>query len=256
MASANVELVRSIVAEWARGDYSSTGWAHPEIDYAVADGPTPGRWRGVTEMGRAWGEWLSGAFEDWRVIVEDVRELDDRRVLTLGHFTARAKSSGLELGEALETRGASLFEIDDGKVTKLVIYWDQERALAELGPVTAGAHAYAERGLEGLADTWHEDIVYEEDPHFPGAGVHRGRDAVLARFREYEEQLGRSDVAIESIEERGEQVVVVWRQSGVTPGAEVPFEHRWAWLVRMRNGRAVRIRAFFDPDEARRGAEG
>jgi ketosteroid isomerase-like protein len=59
-----------------------------------------------------------------------------------------------------------------------------------------GANAYAERGLDGLAETWHDEVVYEEDPVFPGAATHRGRAAVLARFRESEEQLGPSAVAI------------------------------------------------------------
>jgi hypothetical protein len=43
MSRENVELVRSVVSAWERGDYSSTEWAHPEIEFVIADRPSPGR---------------------------------------------------------------------------------------------------------------------------------------------------------------------------------------------------------------------
>src|SRR5215208_2900936 len=47
MGSANVDLMHSIYAAWERGDYGSAEWADPEIEHVVADGPTPGSWRGA-----------------------------------------------------------------------------------------------------------------------------------------------------------------------------------------------------------------
>jgi hypothetical protein len=42
------------------------------------------------------------------------------------------KASGLVLGE-MRASAASLFQVRSGRVTKLVLYWDRERALADLG---------------------------------------------------------------------------------------------------------------------------
>ena len=42
MVSANLDFVRSLFSVWERGDFSSAEWAHPEIEYAMADGPSAG----------------------------------------------------------------------------------------------------------------------------------------------------------------------------------------------------------------------
>jgi ketosteroid isomerase-like protein len=132
MASGNVDLVRSIYAAWERGDYSSTDWADPEIEYVMADGPAPGRWTGLSGMAAGWRDYLS-VWEEHRSEAEEYRELDGGRVLVLAHTSGgRGKGSGLELGRH-GGGGATLFQIRTGKVTRLVVYWNRKRAFADLG---------------------------------------------------------------------------------------------------------------------------
>jgi ketosteroid isomerase-like protein len=131
MSSANVDLLRSIFATWERGDFRSVEWAHPEIELASPAGVETGRWTGVAEMTKVWRETMS-AYEELRITVDEYRELDDERVLVLTRIIGRGKTSGLELGE-MRTHGANLFHVRDGKVTRLLIYTDRERGLADLG---------------------------------------------------------------------------------------------------------------------------
>jgi hypothetical protein len=81
-------------------------------------------WRGV---GSAW--------EDYRVVADEYRELDGKRVLVINHASGRGRSSGLEVDQITTRteRGANLFHVKCGRVTRLVVYFDYAHALADLG---------------------------------------------------------------------------------------------------------------------------
>jgi ketosteroid isomerase-like protein len=128
--SGNVDLVRSIFEPWQRGDFSSVDWADPEIEFEIVDGTEPGSARGLEGMHEAWSAFL-GAWVELRVEVEEFREGSDGRVLALTQNSGRGKTSGLELGQ-MKTQGANLFQIRDGKVIRLSVYWDQDQAVADL----------------------------------------------------------------------------------------------------------------------------
>ena len=93
--------------------------------------------------GRGWPDWRRpprdqlDTWQDYRVDVDEYRELDADRVLVPYHRSGRGKASGLEIGQ-LQSRGASLFHVRDGKVTRLVFYLDHRRALADLGLASEG----------------------------------------------------------------------------------------------------------------------
>ena len=128
--STNLDLVRSIVEAWARGD-RSVEWLHPDVEFVRPDGPEVGTWTGrerVVEVMRD----IESTAEDYRRVVEEYRELDDERVLTVHRRSGRFKTSGIELIE-VGGRGAGVWHIRDGKVTRVVGYWDCDRAFADLG---------------------------------------------------------------------------------------------------------------------------
>ena len=77
-------------------------------------------------------------WEGLRVEVDGYRELDGGRVLALTRFSAgRGKASGVDIGTT-HARSAGLFHIHGGRVTKVVNYFDRDRALAELGLAPEG----------------------------------------------------------------------------------------------------------------------
>ena len=129
--SENLDLVRSIFADWERGDYRSADWADPEIEFVVADGPAPDTWKGLAGMATGFRDTLN-AWEDLRDVVEEYREIDQERVVVPVRLTGRGRTSGLDLAD-IASRAAYLFRIRDGKVTNIVIYMDRDRLFADLG---------------------------------------------------------------------------------------------------------------------------
>jgi ketosteroid isomerase-like protein len=122
---------RPIYADWEHGDFSKAEWAHPDIEWVFADDPTEGRSTGLEEGAatfRRWGE----QWEDFRIGADEFIELDADSVLVLARFGGRGRVSGIDVGQ-LPDQVAAVFYLRGGKVTRYVVYWDRDRALADLG---------------------------------------------------------------------------------------------------------------------------
>jgi ketosteroid isomerase-like protein len=126
--SANLDLVRSIYANWERGDFRSVEWADPQLELVRPESVEGVALKGLAATTEGWREWLS-AWDDYRAQADEYRALDDERVLVLGRMRGRGRMSGA-IGE---TATANLFHIREGKVTRLVLYSSRERAFADLG---------------------------------------------------------------------------------------------------------------------------
>jgi ketosteroid isomerase-like protein len=93
-----------------------------------ADGPDPGTSIAIDVASERWREQL-GPWEDFRIEATEYRELDDERILVLNRLRGRGTTTGVKV----KTEGGNVFHIHDGKVTRLILYWDSDRALADLG---------------------------------------------------------------------------------------------------------------------------
>jgi hypothetical protein len=130
VVSENLDLVRSIYADWERGDFRSVEWADPEIELTVEEfGPLVAQtWTGLAGVAEAARSRME-VINQFRIEAEEYRELDAHRVLVFDRRSGTFKHSQIEgVGG-----GAHLFHISRGKVTRVVMYNDHDRALADLG---------------------------------------------------------------------------------------------------------------------------
>jgi ketosteroid isomerase-like protein len=104
--------------------------------------------------------------------------------------------------------------------------------------------------LETVEPWWHPEIEYVEDPKWPGSNSYRGREEVLRVWNGYLEVFSSARLDVEKVVDAGDETVAVIRISGVSEGAEVPFDQVWGYVCRLRDGKLGYYRAYTDPEEA------
>ena len=145
MSQENVVIVRSIYAAWGRGDYSRTPSGRiPKLNGSLAPmGRRPAE-------GQVWPGWQRTRskfirdFEEVHHQADEYIELDHERVLVLQHLLGRGKTSGVDLEQVPSHGGAVLFHLRDGKVTRIVGYFEREGALADVGLSKQDAHGLSD----------------------------------------------------------------------------------------------------------------
>jgi ketosteroid isomerase-like protein len=126
--SENLDLVRSIYASWERGDFTGDEWADPAIELVRPESLDGDALKGRDASAGGWRDWLD-AWSDFRAEAHEYRMLDGERVLVFG----RMRGTGRLSGTGTDTETANVFQIRGGKVVRLVLYRDRDRALADLG---------------------------------------------------------------------------------------------------------------------------
>ena len=105
--------------------------------------------------------------------------------------------------------------------------------------------------LAVVFDFLHPEVEVEEDPRFPEAGLYRGREAAARYFTQFTESF--NTFTFESEEFIGlddGRVLVLFRLRMRGRGSAVPVEARPGWIYTVRDGKAARIEAHLDRNEA------
>jgi ketosteroid isomerase-like protein len=130
MSEENVDLVRRLYEQWARGELSADCF-DPEVEYSRIGPETPdmeGRWLGLDELSTAMLDYLR-AFSDLRIEAERMIDLGGGRVLVLSRQTAHGKQSGVPTDHEF----GDLFTLRDGKIVRFHSYWNRADALEAAG---------------------------------------------------------------------------------------------------------------------------
>jgi ketosteroid isomerase-like protein len=116
----NADIVRSLYERWARGENPGEVY-DPDVEWSM---PHPGgQVKGRDEV-VAFLRSFMGAWEEHVMEVEDVRELEDGRVLVFFTERGRGRQSGVETA----AHPAAFWTLRDGKVTRFEAFGDRDEA--------------------------------------------------------------------------------------------------------------------------------
>jgi ketosteroid isomerase-like protein len=129
-AGDRAELVRQAFERWNSGDR--------EVDFDTIDREVElhgilASTRGVPYRGhegvRQWLADIDEQFEGWEIWVDEMRELDDERVLAFGGIRMVGRGSGIELDQPV----AWLFAFRAGKIVRYQAFRDRAETLQAAG---------------------------------------------------------------------------------------------------------------------------
>jgi ketosteroid isomerase-like protein len=98
---------------------------------------------------------------------------------------------------------------------------------------------------------WHLEIEYVDDPSWPDSSSYRGRENVRQAFDGYRELLD-VETSVEEVRNGSNGIFAKVLFAGRSTGAELPWEQRFGYLCRVRDGKLAYARAYLDVEEARR----
>ena len=113
-----------------------------------------------------------------------------------------------------------------------------------------GVEAFSRADWEESVSLATPDVEWHDAPDLPGARRHKGRDALLARWKDMAETLEDWTVDIEEFFDAGDQVVVFFTSSGRGRISGVEVSRKAAQVATFREGKIIKIVGYADRAKA------
>jgi ketosteroid isomerase-like protein len=107
--------------------------------------------------------------------------------------------------------------------------------------------------VDGLLETLHPEIEWHSALHVLMGGQHtvfRGHDGVRRMLKDLNEAFGDIQMEISEIRDLGDRVVAIGRSRGRGGASGAEVEMPIAFVTEFKNGKAFRLRAYLDPEDA------
>ena len=131
MSRDNVEVVRLILAEWERGEFGT--WSDrldPEIAFEtfMPDASENVTAHGVAELVAFTRDWLA-QWRRYRIAADEIRAAGPDKVFA----SVRQFAAGQHSGAEVESPGFTVWTLEGGRVVKLSVHYEREKALEAAG---------------------------------------------------------------------------------------------------------------------------
>jgi ketosteroid isomerase-like protein len=121
---------------------------------------------------------------------------------------------------------------------------------ANVDVVRRGLAAFNDKDWEKSVQLMDPDVEWHDAPDLPGAQVHRGRDAVLAQWRDMRDALAEFGVEPERFFEVGDRVVVFLRSRGRGRTSGIEVSREIAQVFTVRDGLVAKVVGYDDRSKA------
>jgi ketosteroid isomerase-like protein len=110
--------------------------------------------------------------------------------------------------------------------------------------------AMARGDVDGVLALYAVDTVWDDRELRPEGAIHRGRDSMAAQMGRWFATWDDYSWEVESIDEVGDQVLVVGRERGTGKTSGIGIDQRVGLVISFRGGLISQTKVYGDPDRA------